>query len=45
MNDIVLFIIGAIIFLAYLIGLLRMVNRQHKIQEEQFPKEDFEQKD
>ena len=32
MNDIWLFILGAVVFGAYLFGLLSMINSQHKIQ-------------
>ena len=32
MNDIGLFIFGVAIFIAYMVGLLGMVNQQHKIQ-------------
>lgn len=32
MNDIWLFVLGAIIFGGYLVGLLSMINKQHKIQ-------------
>ncbi len=32
MSDNGLFILGAVIFTAYIVGLLRMVNQQHKIQ-------------
>lgn len=32
MNDIGLFIFGSVIFVAFMVGLLGMVNEQHKIQ-------------
>lgn len=32
MNDIAIFIFGALIFVGYMTGLLWMVNKQHKIQ-------------
>ena len=32
MNDIWLFILGAVIFGGYMFGLLSMINRQHRIQ-------------
>jgi hypothetical protein len=32
MNDIWLFILGAVIFVGYMVGLLSMINKQHKIQ-------------
>ncbi len=32
MNDIWLFILGTLVFGAYLFGLLSMINKQHKIQ-------------
>jgi len=35
MNDIWLFVLGALIFGGYLFGLLSMINGQHKIQERQ----------
>ena len=45
MNDITLFIIGVVIFVAYMIGLLRMINNQHKIQEKELPKEETVKKE
>jgi len=32
MSDNGLFILGAVIFIAYMVGLLHMINQQHKIQ-------------
>ncbi|MBK9760621.1 MAG: hypothetical protein IPO90_11780 [Flavobacteriales bacterium] len=32
MNDIWIFVLGAIIFGGYMFGLLSMINKQHKIQ-------------
>ena len=35
--QIVMFIVGSIIFILYMLGLLTMINRSHKSQEKDFP--------
>lgn len=39
MSDLGIFIFGIAIFAIYMFGLLSMINKQHKIQAKQWPKE------
>ena len=45
MNDSTLFTIGFLIFLFYMIGLLRMINKQHKKQAEEHREKEFTDRD